>query len=147
MTTTDTRSHDRDTTHSRDHNITRSQTTDQEESPIMNQWRPVLIDGTTPTAIDTGRTLGTDGTPVLFMVDEYAELCARHADALAGEAESIARDVMAQVDELSHGNLLAGVRRAFGFHGSLRRLSGQLGELHTVLDELAHHAARRPGGA
>lgn len=113
----------------------------------MEQWRPVILDGTTPTPTTAGRMLGRDGTPVVWAVDEYAELCARHADALAGETERMARDVMAQVDELSAGNVLGALRRAFGFHGSLRRLAGQLGELHTVLDELAHHARPTDGGA
>lgn len=113
----------------------------------MEQWRPVVLDGTTSIGIDPGRTLGRDGTPVLWAVDEYADLCARHADALAGDAERMAREVMAQVDELSAGNVLGAVRRAFGFHGSLRRIAGQLGELHAALDELAHQSRRSGGGA
>lgn len=108
----------------------------------MDGWQPVLV---TDTTADPARPVGVDGTPAWWSVDETAEMCARHVDALAADVERLARDVLGQVDELGAGNVVDACRRAFGLHGSLRRLAGQLGELHTVLDELAHDA--RFGGA
>jgi hypothetical protein len=145
--TTGPRSHRPNNARSRDHNIAAIRNICQQGRRVMARWVPVVLNGTTAVKADPGRPLGNDGTPVLWAIDETAEVCARHADALAAEAESIARDLMAQVDELSRGNLLAGIRRGFGMHASLRRLSGQLGELHAVLDELAHQARPTDGGA
>lgn len=113
----------------------------------MEHGRPVVLNSITSVELDPGPLIGRDGTPIGWAIDETAELCARHADALAGEAERMARDVMAQTGDLSRGDLVGAIRRAFGCHGSLRRLAGQLGELHAVLDELAHHARQRHGGA
>lgn len=123
----------------------------------MQQWRPVVLDGTAPDPTP-GRPIGRDGTPRAWRAEETAETCARHADALAAETEAAARAVLAQLAELDGLAAFAAAdpaldavlnvarRRAFGLHGALRRLAAGLGELHTVLDELAHHAGL-DGGA
>lgn len=154
-----TRSHDPYTTRSRDHVTTGSQNTEQHRSELMQQWRPVVLDGTAPAGPDAGRPIGRDGTPAVWRLDETAEVCARHADALAAETEAAARAVLAQLAELDGIALHAAAdpaldalvndnrRRLFALHGALRRLAAGLGEMHTVLDELAHRARPLDGGA
>jgi len=155
-TTTFSRDHensqcDRIPTTSREHVITAinlSELHHNEQETVMTDMRPVLVfNSTTSQKLDVGRRIGRDGTPVLLLVDETAELCARHADALAGEAERTARDVKAQIEALGRGDLVAATRALFGLYGSLRGLAGSLGELHTALDELAHRAGSTGGAS
>lgn len=125
----------------------------------MQQWRPMVLDGTAPAGPDADRVIGRDGTPAVWCVEETAEVCARHADALAAETEAAARAVLVQLAELDGIVLQAVVdpaldalvndnrRRLVALHGALSRLAAGLGEMHTVLDELAHRARPLDGGA
>lgn len=76
---------------------------------------------------------------------ETTELCARHADDLAGEIEAAERAVLAQIQQLGTGDLIGAQRAAFGIRATLRTVANSLGELHTALDEAAHSG--RPEGA
>lgn len=82
-------------------------------------------------------TTGPAGVPELSEA-QSVEVCARQADALAGQAEHATRLVLALIEDLGAGDLLGAHRAGFGLHATLRVLSGSLGELHTVLDELAN---------
>lgn len=78
-------------------------------------------------------------------VAETAGTCARQADELAALAEDAGRLVVAQARALARGDVVEAARLGWGLGGALRTLAGSLGELHTVLDEIAHHAG--PGAS
>lgn len=92
---------------------------------------------------ETERT-NANGTPVIQTQGEVIETCARHADALAAQAEQGSHAVAALIETLTRGDLLTAQRDAFRLRGTLRVLTNSLGELHTVLDELGNG---RFGGA
>jgi len=104
---------------------------------------------TTGVANDTA-VLGPDGTPVASSPADTADRCARHADELAGEVEAALRSLCEQFDALSDeasGETRERVAQlAWGQGGALRAVAGALGELHTVLDELAHELTGSTGG-
>jgi len=103
----------------------------------------------TGVANDTA-VLGLDGTPVVTSPADTAERCARHADELAGEVEAALRVLCEQLDALPDGRpgetRERVARLAWGQGGALRSVAGALGELHTVLDELAHELTGSTGG-
>lgn len=70
-------------------------------------------------------------------VHEAAEMCARHADALAGQAEAAERVAGRQIRQLNRGQVRLAYESAEWLRSTLRVLACSLGELHTVLDEIA----------
>lgn len=68
---------------------------------------------------------------------EVAEMCARHADALAGQAEAAERVAAGQIRQLNRGQVRLARVSAEWLRSTLRVLACSLGELHTVLDEIA----------
>lgn len=84
--------------------------------------------------------IGVDGTPGVRSVAEAAGTCARQADELAAVAENAGRLVVAQARALGRGDVIEAARLGFGIGGAVRSLAGSLGELHAVLDEIAHNA-------
>ncbi len=89
-----------------------------------------------------GTVLGPDGTPAVIGPADTIERCARHADELAGQIEAALRVLCGQLDALSEGPQVETRERAarlvWGQGSTLRGVAAALGELHTVLDELAH---------
>ncbi len=73
----------------------------------------------------------------LSPVHEVAEMCARHADALAGQAEAAERVAAGQIRQLNRGHVRLAYESAEWLRSTLRVLASSLGELHTVLDEFA----------
>ena len=70
------------------------------------------------------------------------EVCARQADALAGQVEAARRVLDQQLDALARGRIEDAVAVGCWIGSTLRVVSGSLGELHTVLDESAHLAGQ-----
>lgn len=68
---------------------------------------------------------------------ESLEVCARHADALAGQVEAAERAVVAQLRQLNRCEVRRAHVSAEWVRSTLRVVADSLGELHTVLDELA----------
>jgi len=95
--------------------------------------------------------LGADGTPVVSGPADTAERCARHADELAGAVEVALRALCEQLDALADEPAAEArvrvARLTWGQGGTLRAVAAALGELHMVLDELAHELAGPSGGA
>jgi hypothetical protein len=67
---------------------------------------------------------------------ELVEVCARHADALAGQVESAERVIATQLRLLRRGQVRRASVSAEWVRSTLRVVADSLGELHTALDEL-----------
>jgi hypothetical protein len=82
---------------------------------------------------------------------DTAERCARHADELAGAVEAALRALCEQLDALTDEPATEArervARLTWGQGSTLRAVAAALGELHTVLDELAHELTGPAGGA
>ncbi len=109
---------------------------------------PTGVDGTG--AASAGTVLGPDGTPAVIGPADTAERCAWHADELAGQIEAALRVLCGQLDALSDGSQAETrecvARLVWGQGSALRGVAAALGELHTVLDELAHELTGPSGG-
>jgi alkylhydroperoxidase family enzyme len=79
----------------------------------------------------TGRARGPVGREGLL------EVCARHADELAGQVEAAERAVAAQLRRLARCEVRAAHASGECVAATLRVVADSLGELHTVLDEAA----------
>jgi hypothetical protein len=91
----------------------------------------------------TAPALGADGTPTTLTATEAAELAARAVDDLAALAEFGQSRAEAQRAALERGDLVTTVRVSMELAPVLRTLATSLGELHVLMDQLAH----TPGGA
>lgn len=69
--------------------------------------------------------------------DELLEVCARHADALAGQVEAAERQVTVQLRQLARCQVRSAHLSAEWVRSTLRVVADSLGELHAVLDEAA----------
>jgi hypothetical protein len=68
---------------------------------------------------------------------ELLEVCARHADELAGQVEGAERAMAVQLRQLARCEVRAASVSAAWVAATLRVVADSLGELHTVLDEAA----------
>ncbi|MGH8919381.1 MAG: hypothetical protein ACRD0H_13815, partial [Actinomycetes bacterium] len=98
--------------------------------------RPVTITTTTVHRLRLVGAVPAQARPAEAPPDPVAEVCARHADELAGAVESAERAVLAQIQHLGQDDLASALRVAFGLRATLRAVAGSLGELHATLDEL-----------
>lgn len=83
---------------------------------------------------------GQRAQPGAGALAELVEVCARHADELASQAEGAQLAVTAQLGQLDRAQLDQAAGTACWLGATLRVLASSLGELHTVLDEAAHLA-------
>jgi hypothetical protein len=82
-----------------------------------------------------GRVTGRAVAPVDR--DELLEVCARHADELAGQVEAAERAMAAQLRQLARCEVRQAHVSAEWVAATLRVVADSLGELHTALDEVA----------
>lgn len=73
--------------------------------------------------------------------DELLEVCARHADALAGQIEAAERQVDAQLRQLNRCEVRSAYASGEWVAATLQVVADSLGELHTVLDEAGARGA------
>lgn len=76
-------------------------------------------------------------TPPAAGRGELLEVCARHADALAGQVEATERAMAAQLRHLARCEVRLAHVSGEWVASTLRVVADSLGELHTVLDEAA----------
>jgi hypothetical protein len=122
--------------------------------PSAGSWLRLVPTGSElleASGAEAPEVLGPDGTPVVSGPADTAERCARHADELAGAVEAALRALCEQLDALTVEPAAEArervARLTWGQGSTLRAVAAALGELHTVLDELAHELTGPAGGA